>query len=175
MSETILPNPISCYGISKLTSENYLKLFSSEIPFISLRMFNVYGPGQDLQNLRQGMVSIFISQAINNNKIQVKGSTERFRDFIYIDDVVDVWFKFTFNPNLVNLTVNLGTGIKTTVLELLETIKELNPKFNYHIKGSTPGDQKGIYSDNSLVSSLVELNPFTKLSDGLVNFYNSVK
>lgn len=175
VGENFSPNPISCYGISKLTSENYLKLFSSEVPFISLRMFNVYGPGQDMQNLRQGMVSIFISQAINNNKIQVKGSIERFRDFIYIDDVVDVWFKFTFNPNLVNLTVNLGTGIKTTVLELLETIKELNPKFNYHIKGSTPGDQKGIFSDNSLISSLVDLNPFTKLSDGLVNFYNSVK
>ena len=80
-----------------------------------------------------------------------------------------------FNPNLVNLTVNLGTGIKTTISELLKSIKGLSQKFDYYIEGNTPGDQKGIFSDNLLLSSLVELKPFTKLSDGLVNFYNSVK
>ena len=56
-------------------------------------MFNVYGPGQDLTNMRQGMVSIFLSQALRSNAILVKGSLERFRDFIYIDDVVDCWLK----------------------------------------------------------------------------------
>ena len=42
-----------------------------------------------MQNMRQGMVSIFLQQALQNNEIIVKGSKERFRDFIYIDDVVD--------------------------------------------------------------------------------------
>ena len=56
-------------------------------------MFNVYGPGQDLNNLRQGMVSIYLAQAIKSKKIIVKGSFKRIRDFIYIDDVVDIWIK----------------------------------------------------------------------------------
>ena len=43
----------------ELVSENYLKLFS-KIPFVSLRMFNVYGPGQNLKDLKQGMVSIYL-------------------------------------------------------------------------------------------------------------------
>ena len=51
--------PISCYGVSKLTSERYLEIFKGKLPYLNLRMFNVYGPGQDLTNLRQGMVSIF--------------------------------------------------------------------------------------------------------------------
>ena len=54
-------------------------------------------------------------------------------------------------------------------------IEGLNQKFNYYVEGNTPGDQKGIFSDNLFLSSLVELKPFTKLSDGMVNFYNSVK
>ena len=45
-------------GIGKLTAENYLNL-KDKLPFIALRMFNVYGPGQDMENLRQGMVGIF--------------------------------------------------------------------------------------------------------------------
>ena len=56
-------------------------------------MFNIYGPGQDLSNLRQGMVSIYLAQAIKNKKIKVKGSLNRIRDFVYIDDVVDIWIK----------------------------------------------------------------------------------
>ena len=70
-------------------------------------MFNVYGPGQDLTNMRQGMVSIFLSQALQSNAILVKGSLDRFRDFIYIDDVVDCWLKGIELKELKNLTVNL--------------------------------------------------------------------
>ena len=56
-------------------------------------MFNVYGPGQNLSDLKQGMVSIYLAQAQKENKILVKGSLNRVRDFIYIDDVVEVWKK----------------------------------------------------------------------------------
>ena len=58
----------SCYGISKLSSEKYLEIYKKKLPFISMRMFNVYGPGQDLTNLKQGMVSIYLAQAIKEKK-----------------------------------------------------------------------------------------------------------
>ena len=61
-------------------------------------MFNVYGPGQDLSNLRQGMVSIFIAQALKKERVHVKGSLERFRDFIYIDDG-DSWYRLCLNDS----------------------------------------------------------------------------
>ena len=64
-----------------------LKIFS-ELGLSStiLRLFNVYGPGQNLTNLKQGMISIYCSYILNK-KLIIKGSPERFRDFIYIDDV----------------------------------------------------------------------------------------
>ena len=111
--------PLSCYGIGKLAAENYLRVHLKKLPFVSLRMFNVYGPGQDLSNLRQGMVSIYLAQALENGKIEVKGSTERFRDFIFIDDVVEIWFKAATFPSALMQNFNVGTGIKTTVKDIL--------------------------------------------------------
>ena len=60
-------------------------------------MFNVYGPGQNLIDDKQGMVSIYLSSLIRKNKIIVKGSLNRYRDLIYIDDVVDIWIEAISN------------------------------------------------------------------------------
>ena len=54
-------------------------------------MFNAMD--RKIENMKQGMVSIYLSQAIKSNKILVKGSLSRFRDFIYIDDVIETWFR----------------------------------------------------------------------------------
>ena len=85
------PKPKSYYGITKLSGEHYLKAFASKMDTTSFRMFNVYGPGQNMQNLKQGMVSIYLAYLMNDEPITVKGDKNRFRDFIYIDDVVDAW------------------------------------------------------------------------------------
>ena len=72
---------------------DYIVKNSDSFNYIIFRMFNVYGPGQDLLNEKQGMVSIYLSVLLKKNKIIVKGSTSRFRDLIYIDDVVDIWIE----------------------------------------------------------------------------------
>ena len=174
ISERFTPSPISCYGLSKLTSESYLEIFKNKLPYINLRMFNVYGPGQDLNNLRQGMVSIFLAQAITKGKVHVKGSLNRFRDFIYIDDVVDSWYTLTFN-GIKNMSINVGTGNKTSVKTLLDTIKKHIPNMEYFSKGSTPGDQKGIFADNTLLIKNTDKNNFISINDGIRLFYTSIK
>ena len=82
------PNPISIYGQNKLSSEKFFSILLPNIPVINFRMFNVYGPGQCFNDLKQGMVSIFLAMAINKNEIEIKGPIDRIRDFIYIDDVI---------------------------------------------------------------------------------------
>ena len=75
-------NPQSFYGVGKLASEHYMRIYQQYgIQTSSLRLFNVYGPGQNLSNLRQGMVSIFLAQMLKNKHIHVKGSGKRYRDF----------------------------------------------------------------------------------------------
>ena len=170
VSETDFCAPISCYGLSKLTSEKYLHIYKNELPYTSVRMFNVYGPGQNLINLKQGMVSIFVSQALRNGKIQVKGSLDRFRDFIYIDDVVNFWFKLALLEGGQSITVNLGTGLKVKISTLLQKIKAEIPEVEWFSEGSTPGDQLGIYADNKKLRTLFNVDSFTTLDAGLKLF-----
>ena len=167
--------PLSCYGVGKRASEQYLFIFRNQLPYISYRMFNVYGPGQDLTNMRQGMVSIFLSQALQSNAILVKGSLDRFRDFIYVDDVVDCWLKGIELDELKNLTVNLGTGERTEVGDLVREISHHFDQPSITVEGSTPGDQFGIYADTSLLKKSFQIDQLTSFKEGMKNFANWAK
>ena len=168
-------NPKSCYGISKLTSEQYLKIFQNQLPFVSLRMFNVYGPGQNMENMKQGMVSIYLSQAIKYKKISIKGNLFRFRDFIYIDDVVEAWFRASFQKDALNNAINIGTGKKTTVNEIIQLIKSIANVEDIEVKEGTPCDQFGIYSDNTKLKTILKVTPKVDLKNGLKDFYDWAK
>ncbi len=170
ISETHECRPLSCYGVGKYTSEGYLRVYQEDLPSVSLRMFNVYGPGQDLSNLRQGMVSIYLAQALANGRIEVKGSTDRFRDLIFIDDVVEAWFRASTYPSALGQTLNLGTGVKTTVGGLLECVCDLVPDASYFVQGRTPGDQSGIYADVTALKSCLGMNSFVPVDIGLRKF-----
>lgn len=170
ISESHACRPLSCYGVGKHAAEGYLRVYQSKLPFVSLRMFNVYGPGQDMRNLRQGMVSIYLAQALANGRIEVKGSTDRFRDFIYIDDVVEAWFRAATYPSALRQTLNVGTGVRTTVGALLEQVCELVPGSSYFVQGATPGDQSGIFADVSAFKNCLGLTSFLPLDVGLQKF-----
>jgi len=169
IEENMICKPKSFYGVGKVASEYYMNIYQKlGIITTSLRMFNVYGPGQNMDNLRQGMVSIFLAMAMNNKHIVVKGNTDRFRDFIYIDDIIDALIISENNPNAFNKVFNLATGIKTTVDTLLNNLKELLPyDVSIEIKGNTPGDQFGIYGDIEEIKKALDWNPKYSLELGL--------
>lgn len=162
--------PLSCYGVGKLASENYLRIFSRKISSISLRMFNVYGPGQDLTNLRQGMVSIYTAQALGSGRVLVKGSLDRYRDFIHVDDVVEAWVRAGFCSREVTGAINVGTGVRTSVGELLEKICNFLPGTTYECEGYTAGDQYGVYANAYRLETELGYTPQIKLSEGLEDF-----
>jgi UDP-glucose 4-epimerase len=163
-------SPLSCYGVSKLASERYLKVYSSKLPYVAMRMFNVYGPGQDLNNLRQGMVSIYLAQALKSGEIVVKGGINRYRDLIYIDDVVESWYRAASYEAAKNEIFNLGTGRKTTVGDLLDKVCRAVPGATYTIHDPTPGDQNGIYADNEKLKEKLQMSEFVDADNGLAVF-----
>lgn len=175
ISESHHPSPLSCYGVGKFASEGYLRIYQRKLPYVAMRMFNVYGPGQDLSNLRQGMVSIYLAQALKSGRIEVKGSTERFRDFIFINDVVEAWWRATTRTEPLNHAINIGTGIRTSVGELLKAICALVPGSEFYISGSTLGDQSGIYANTQAMKRLLSHEATTRLKDGLPPFIASAK
>jgi UDP-glucose 4-epimerase len=170
IAETATCGPLSCYGVGKLAAEGYLRVYAKQLPYVAMRMFNVYGPGQDMANLRQGMVSIFLAQALAGGKVQVKGSLERFRDFIYVDDVVEAWHRAALRPEAANRTLNIGTGARTTVGSLLEAIRTSVPGTQWFVEGSTPGDQSGIYADVNQLRDVFGMRDFVSLTEGMRRF-----
>ena len=106
-SEKNICKPLSYYGRSKLESEKIIKYYYNlGINFTTLRFFSVYGFGQYLGRLDQGMIRIFISQILKNKRLIIKGKLTRIRDFIYIEDVVNYLFEITKNKNFKNKIVN---------------------------------------------------------------------
>jgi UDP-glucose 4-epimerase len=174
-TESHHPKPLSCYGVGKLSSENYLRIYQNKLPFVAMRMFNVYGPGQDLRNLRQGMVSIYLAQAMVSGRIEVKGGLERFRDFIFIDDVVEAWYRASTRREALNNAINIGTGIRTSISELLKYIHDLLPNSTSFISSSTMGDQSGIYSNTDAMRRLLGFEATIRLDRGLQIFLTAAK
>jgi len=141
--------PKSFYAVGKLASEHYLDIYSKyNIDIVALRLFNVYGPGQNMENLKQGMVSIFLAQALTNKKIIVKGNPQRFRDLVYIEDIINSFTIFLGVNKPGYRYYNVSTGIRTTISDLLDKIIAYLPyEVSVEYSDSTPGDQFGIYGD----------------------------
>lgn len=161
--ERDLAAPKSFYAVGKLASENYMRIFSQDgMACTALRFFNVYGEGQNLENLKQGMASIYLAMAIKDHCIEVKGCKERFRDFVYISDIVEaVERSLIFTEGY--RVFNVCTGVPTTVEQVIDKIKSKLP-YSVDVKymKGTPGDQFGIYGDNSSIYE--ELNWLPKVS-----------
>ncbi len=142
--------PKSFYAVGKLASEHYLRIYNSfGIKTVALRLFNVYGAGQNLLNLRQGMASIYLAQALKTSKILVKGSPERYRDFVHITDVVKA-FLTAEQSAISNGIYNVCFGKKVFVKDILDIIsRNLDVPPDVIFSKSTPGDQFGIFGDYS--------------------------
>ena len=139
----------------------------------SLRLSNVYGPGQDLQRLNQGMVSIYLYYALTSNVIEVKGDLERVRDFIYVDDVVKIVERVIELSGHEYPTINVGSGKPSSVRDLLKSISTILGEREIRLLPPTKGDQGAIYPDISRLRTIVNASEFTSLKMGLQEFVNS--
>ena len=163
----------SLYAISKFSAENYIKVYCSHlgIKWNIMRMFNVYGPGQDPKNNFLGMISIFLNMARKKKIINVKGSLKRFRDFVYIDDVIDAWHRIIIDKKNYNKIYNVGSGKKTSLKKLFKNISlVVKKKLIIKEKKGTPGDFLGCYADLSKINRDLKFKPKFNLMKGLKEF-----
>ena len=158
--------PISGYGLSKWTLERYLKILTQDSMALGvLRLANVYGPRQDPMG-EAGVISIFGLRMVRGKPVTVFGDGAQTRDYVYIDDVVrahQIALAVAEPP-----TVNIGTGVATSVNELfrlmtVETEYGMKPEY----RDERAGDVKHIYLDVSRAKRLLGWEPRTSLHDGL--------
>ena len=151
-------NPDSIYGISKYVGEMFINqiLKNTSIQTLIFRVFNTYGPGENLNYLKKGMVSIYCSYLWRNKPILVKGSLNRFRNYQYIDDVINILILSLKNKRLnKNEIINLTTGKAEKVKNLLKKIFKVNNIKKYKVletKG-TPGETIGYDASHTYVKS----------------------
>jgi UDP-glucose 4-epimerase len=119
--ETMFPEPMTPYAITKLDGEYYLKMYLDQyqVPTASLRYFNVFGPRQNPESAYAAAVPIFINKALQNQPITIYGDGLQTRDFIYVKDVVKANILASQKGNE---TYNVALGHSTSVLELAEKI-----------------------------------------------------
>ncbi len=118
--EDALPNPLSYYGVHKYCAEKYVQF--SGLPYVSLRLANVYGPRQRA-GLEGGVVAIFTERLRAGRPLLVFGDGEQERDFIYVKDVVEAAIAAA-TTNVTGLW-NIGTGQATTVNQLWQMMEKL--------------------------------------------------
>jgi dTDP-L-rhamnose 4-epimerase len=146
------------------------------IPAVAFRYQNVYGPGQSLSNPYTGILSIFSTRIKNGNEISIFEDGQESRDFVYIDDVVDATILGIENENANYNSFNVGTGRRTDVLTVAQTLiekygqpVEVKVTGNYRL-----GDIRDNYADLSKISDLIGFTPKVMFEEGISNFVNWV-
>ena len=177
LTEKNIIKPDSIYGISKYSGEMYIRLLTknSNTKHTIFRVFNTYGPGENLNYNKKGMVSIYASYLWKNEPIKVKGSIERYRDFTFIDDSIDGLVTALFNSASFDEIFNLTSGEKVIIKDLIELMKITagkNNNYPINIIDSTPGDSFGFNGSNKKIKRLLGWSPNYNLEKGLNNYFN---
>jgi len=163
--------PASYYGASKVACEEYLRLASLEgLATTTFRIYNAYGPGQNLGNKLQGMVSIYLAYMLEGKPVPVTGSLDRFRDFVYIDDIIAAFLLALDQPSTPSAIYNLGTGQAHTVRQILQgLIKGLKLPEDYpiHELPGSPHDAFGSKADIRRITGELGWRPKVELDGGL--------
>lgn len=157
--------PKTAYGITKLTSEHYLRLYHElyAIDYTVFRFFNIYGPYQ-----KNGLIPSIFNKIQNNEPITIFGKGDQIRDYVYIEDVIQFFEKAASSDISKNKVLNLGTGTGTTILEIVNNIAEIlkiEPKIEY--KSERLGEIGNFMADTTLLNETFGVIPSTNVKTGL--------
>lgn len=121
--------PISFYGLSKWTGEQYIQLFSRMygLPFTILRYGNVYGPGQTAKG-EGGVIALFMERLAKGEPLHIHGDGEQTRDFIYVGDIVKANLAAAAAGAGDGCVLHAATGWSTSVNSIARLLQELHPK-----------------------------------------------
>jgi UDP-glucose 4-epimerase len=170
MHEAMIPHPRSPYAVSKLAAEQYIHTIGLlwEIETVSLRVFNAYGPGQQLPVTHPPVIPHFIQQTIGRGSLVVHGDGSQTRDFVYIDDVVDALVAAATRPDINRRVINVGSGVETTMNDMIAQIAQATGQKPHilHVSGQSGGVSR-MGADLTLAHDLLGYQPKYFLAEGL--------
>lgn len=174
-NENTKREPVSLYGLSKLNIENAISFFhnTKNLQYLVIRPSNPYGRGQNIYG-KQGIIAVIIGKIINKQPIQIWGDGSAVKDFIFIDDLMYYVDQIIGSSDSWNQTYNIGTGIGTSINNVLDTFREIViklPRIEYI--GERSADVKRMILDCTKIQTHF---PHTciKLKDGIKMFWEYV-
>lgn len=179
IQETHPCQPASYYGITKYAAERYVHTTAnrSDIGFqlhaTSFRMYNVYGSRQALDNPYQGVLGIFLGNALRNEPLSIFGDGEQSRDFIYIDDVVRAWVTALDHPASFDRIFNIGSGQRLSINQLADSVLrafgQSRSTWDVRYFPARPGEQRHVAADISQAASVLGWKPTVSFECGLAH------
>jgi UDP-glucose 4-epimerase len=161
--ETAPIKPRYPYALTKYIGEQYVMHWGEvyDLPVISLRLFNVYGPRARTSGAYGAVFGVFLAQKLNHKPLTVVGDGNQSRDFVFIDDVVNAFIMVT-ESSVSNEVFNVGSGEPQRVnriVELLGSEKVHVPK--------RPGEPDCTHADISKIKRLVKWKPKVAFTEGV--------
>ncbi len=168
--ESISPNPVSPYAVSKLAAEYYCRMFSATMGLetVSLRYFNVFGPRQNPESQYSLVIPAFLDALMKDKPCTIDGDGTQSRDFTYVSNVVDANLAACEVPGISGMVFNVACGEDRSVIEVAEGVKRILGKNIESVHGPRRlGDVKRTYADITKLKEILGIDPKVKFDEGL--------
>ena len=168
--ESMIPNPLSPYAVSKLSGEKYCQVFTRiyGLKTIALRYFNVFGPRQDPNSQYSAVIPRFIKAIKNNESPVIFGDGEQSRDFTFVRNVIEGNILAATTDCEAGLAMNCACHGRITLNELVAMINEILGKDIKPIyKEPRAGDIKHSFADIQLAEKNLNYKPLVTFKEGL--------
>jgi ADP-L-glycero-D-manno-heptose 6-epimerase len=168
-------NPKNIYAKSKAEFDNYIRSIEDNlnINVTGLRYFNVYGPNEHHKNNMSSVILKFFNQMKSGSSIKIfKGSKTFLRDFVFVEDVIDI--NIFFYKNRQTNIFNVGTSVPRSFREIAEIFKSIHKNLSIE-EIDFPSELKGKYqkftkADNSKINKVIPNLKYTPLEEGVKKY-----
>lgn len=165
--------PASPYGLSKLTGELYVRLYGqlNALSHVCLRYFNVYGEGQ-LFNPYSNVIPIFIRRLAEGKPLTVYGDGGQTRDFVHVNDVATANV-LAGESSVTSGAYNVGTGLRSSLRELLAIFEELQPGCEVSFEDARAGEVRDSVASVEAIKRDLGFTATLSLNDGVRRCYRA--
>lgn len=170
LEEAMPPDPRSPYAVSKLAAEHYVRTIGSlwGIETVALRVFNAYGPDQQLPAAHPPVIPHFLRQATRAGTLVIHGDGSQTRDFVFLDDVVEAMVAAATAPTIDRLMINVGSGQETSIKDLAQAVIEVaETEVDWIYKEDQDPGPSRMCADISKAKEKLGYSPHVNLREGL--------
>ncbi len=179
--ERMAPSPQSPYAVQKLVGEHYCRAFFEcySLETITLRYFNVFGPGQDPTSEYAAVIPAFVTAILRGDSPTIYGDGEQTRDFTFIENVLHANSLAMGIAQTRGEALNIACGVQTSINKVVSVINHLlGADLQPRRVSARPGDVRHSCADISLAHGLLGYEPLVTFEEGLrrtIDYYRSLE